>query len=928
MRRLDQYQIKVGDDLGDPDYWNRRYEDLDLRLHGQEEIEKDWRAAVRELQENGLKRIDEAVSPLIAQLQEDLQLGAVFIAESKSAVEVKTGPMTIGISSANKRRYSPAAYLALVTRDAPYGVMLGRLISYNRDTGTLAVDIERTFGAGDAIRTNWIISATSHIDYQADRVFREAGGGLTSTTVEDALRELLALTVPKTRSVTAGMGLKGGGEMSGDVSVALDLAYTDVRYVRAQEYDSHRHTWSEIDDKPTTLAGYGIGDAHTKAENFRLLDGKQDKLAYVAEDKASKGKPDGYAPLGPDGKISGAYLPVDGSFLGVYNAATNTPAISAGSGNQGDFWVVSVPGDVAADNIGEVAAGDQLRRGPEKWERVPTFNAVSSVAGKTGVITLNASDLSDSGATGRAILTAEDVSAAKAALQLITDDLSDFSTAWAASYQGVTSAYGRSFVAAVDAGAARNLLQLGSAALQASTAFAAAAHVGAGGVGAHPDATTATSGFMSAADKTKLNGVAAGANNYVHPTGDGNLHVPSTGIGSSKKVLTAGGAAGSMTWSFVDFADIAGKPGSLAGYGIGDAYSSSTMDALLAGKQASLGFVPENIANKGAANGYASLDGAGKIPTSQLPASAITDTFVVASQAAMLALTVQKGDVAIRTDVNKSFILQSEPASTLPNWQELRTPTDVVQSVAGRQGAVTLTSADLTDASTAGRVLFTAANAAAQVSALGLGNVNNTSDAAKPISNATQAALNQKSDIGHKHVIADIANLQTTLDTKQAALGYAPVNRAGDVMTGALEIKDDPTLWLHRPNVKRARWVIDANGSLLWQDQGGQNHFWIGNAGQVWTQQLGDLNQRIEDRAYFWGNERAYAWANDRVANLQFRRTGYYEASVGSGTGDYAGNGGAVMYSVRSFSGYKIDIIRFCYLQSFDPVRGWVTFGG
>ena len=91
---------------------------------------------------------------------------------------------------------------------------------------------------------------------------------------------------------------------------------------------------------------------------------------------------------------------------------------------------------------------------------------------------------------------------------------------------------------------------------------------------------------------------------------------------------------------------------------------------------------------------------------------------------------------------------------------------------------------------------------------------------------------------------------------------------------------------------------------------------------------MGDLNQRIEDRAYFWGNERAYAWANDRVANLQFRRTGYYEASVGSGTGDYAGNGGAVMYSVHSFSGYKIDIIRFCYLQSFDPVRGWVTFGG
>jgi len=919
MRRLDQYQIRVGDDLGDPDYWNRRFEDVDLRLHGQELIEKDWLSAVRELQENGLRRIDEAVSPLIAQLQEDLQLGAVFIAESKSTIEVKTGPLTIGISSANKRRYSPAAYLALVTRDAPYGVMLGRLISYNRDTGSLAVDIERTFGAGDPIRANWIISATSHIDYQADRVYREAGGGLTSTTVEDSLREILALTVPRTRSVTAGMGLKGGGEMVSDLSMSLDLAYTDVRYVKAQDYDRHRHLWSEIDNKPTTLGGYGIGDAHTKAEIFNLLTGKQDRLSYSAEDKANKGKPDGYAPLGPDGKIAGAFLPVDGSFLGVYNAETNTPAISSGSGNQGDFWVVSAAGMVAADGVGAVSAGDQLRRGPAKWERVPTFNAVSSVAGKTGVITLNAGDISDSGATGRAILKAGDAAAAKAALSLAVADLSDFSTAWTAAYEGVTSAYGRALVAAVDANAARVSLQLGSAALQASTAFAAAAHVGAGGVGTHPDATATTSGFMSAADKTKLGGVAAGANNYVHPTGDGNLHVPATGIGSSKKVLTAGGAAGSMTWSFVDFADVAGKPTTLSGYGIADAYSTATMDALLAAKQASLGYVAENIANKGAANGYASLDGGGKISASQLPASAITDTFVVATQAAMLALGVQKGDVAIRTDVNKSFILQAEPATTLANWQELRTPTDVVQSVAGRQGAVTLTSADLTDASAPGRALLTSTSNEAQRNALGLGNVNDTSDAAKPISNATQAALNLKADTGHKHGIADIANLQTTLDTKQASLGYAPVNRAGDIMSGALEIKfADPSLWLHYPNVKRGRWVVDGGGTLIWQDHGGQNHFWIGAGGEVWTQQLGDLNTRIEQRA------NAYGAAYVANAVTDSRAAGYIEVAVktGSSGGGDSNNGG--YYLCRAYkSGVEQLTFGSRQLQLYIQNRGW-----
>lgn len=93
---------------------------------------------------------------------------------------------------------------------------------------------------------------------------------------------------------------------------------------------------------------------------------------------------------------------------------------------------------------------------------------------------------------------------------------------------------------------------------------------------------------------------------------------------------------------------------------------------------------------KAAANGIASLDGDGKIPTGQLPALAISDTFVVASQAAMLALTAEVGDIAVRTDLNKSFILKTAGASTLANWQELLTPTDAVLSVDGNTGAVSL----------------------------------------------------------------------------------------------------------------------------------------------------------------------------------------------------------------------------------------------
>ena len=65
---------------------------------------------------------------------------------------------------------------------------------------------------------------------------------------------------------------------------------------------------------------------------------------------------------------------------------------------------------------------------------------------------------------------------------------------------------------------------------------------------------------MSFSDKTKLDGVATNANNYVHPTGDGNQHVPATGTGNNGKVLKAGSTAGSFAWGSVAYSEVTGTP--------------------------------------------------------------------------------------------------------------------------------------------------------------------------------------------------------------------------------------------------------------------------------------------------------------------------------------------------------------------------------
>ena len=119
-----------------------------------------------------------------------------------------------------------------------------------------------------------------------------------------------------------------------------------------------------------------------------------------------------------------------------------------------------------------------------------------------------------------------------------------------------------------------------------------------------------------------------------------------------------------------------------------------------------LGFTPAALVN-------------GVLDVTQIPAIAITDTFVVATEAAMLALTAQVGDIAVRTDLHKSFILKAAGAAALVNWQELLTPTDAVSSVNGLTGVITLTSSNIAEGT---NQYFTPARARSSISVTGNGS--------------------------------------------------------------------------------------------------------------------------------------------------------------------------------------------------------------
>lgn len=87
----------------------------------------------------------------------------------------------------------------------------------------------------------------------------------------------------------------------------------------------------------------------------------------------------------------------------------------------------------------------------------------------------------------------------------------------------------------------------------------------------------------------------------------------------------------------------------------------------------------------------------GVVPTSQVPAIALTKPTPVADRAGMLALSAQEGDVAVITAGGDkgSYMLGTGPASMFASWVKLTTPDAPVQSVNGQSGTVTLGAADV-----------------------------------------------------------------------------------------------------------------------------------------------------------------------------------------------------------------------------------------
>ncbi len=154
-------------------------------------------------------------------------------------------------------------------------------------------------------------------------------------------------------------------------------------------------------------------------------------------------------------------------------------------------------------------------------------------------------------------------------------------------------------------------------------------------------------------------------------TVDGSLKFTS---GAALGSVLVSDASGNATWTALDTSYVAENPLYLY-------YTDARADSRIS-------------AQAGLPSGLATLDGAGKVPSSQLPTLTIANTYVVADQAARLALSASVGDIAVQTDTSATYILSALPASVNGNWI-LITPPATVISVNGQTGVVSLTKSDV-----------------------------------------------------------------------------------------------------------------------------------------------------------------------------------------------------------------------------------------
>ena len=155
----------------------------------------------------------------------------------------------------------------------------------------------------------------------------------------------------------------------------------------------------------------------------------------------------GVVTLDGSGKIPSTYLPtaIIGAvvYQGIWNASTNSPSLSSGVGAKGQYYKVSVAGSTSIDGISQWNVGDLIIYNGTTWDKIDGLSSeVTSVAGRTGAVTLTTADINGLSSYVSGLVPVTSVAGRTGAIILTTADIGGLSS-YVASNSPVQSVAGR-----------------------------------------------------------------------------------------------------------------------------------------------------------------------------------------------------------------------------------------------------------------------------------------------------------------------------------------------------------------------------------------------------------------------------------------------------------------------------------------------------
>ena len=81
------------------------------------------------------------------------------------------------------------------------------------------------------------------------------------------------------------------------------------------------------------------------------------------------------------------------TYKGTWDANTNSPFLTSGTGTQGDYYVVNVAGSTNLDGITDWQIGDWAIFNGTVWQKVDNTDSVTSVNGQVGTVVLTAANV-------------------------------------------------------------------------------------------------------------------------------------------------------------------------------------------------------------------------------------------------------------------------------------------------------------------------------------------------------------------------------------------------------------------------------------------------------------------------------------------------------------------------------------------------------